>query len=307
MSKRDILRRINRALSPNKVDYSTLDSEIRRLKDSLEETVNVQTVNDVKRQLALFQKRLDFSPLVAEVERLKASSESRHSEANAAVAERMRTMLAECRNADAFVMETLSGEMVSLRESLSRSELAASSQIGTFNSNMAEIREAKDAVQDLISGIRKDMESLSLRDDVDSLVKGIGEKIEDIRRDLLARIGNLGGGSQNRQIKVNGVDYLTRYTDINLKGSITAASNNTTKSVDITFSGGGGGGFTELPATGAVNGSNVTYAFTQVPSYIVADGLWFKPTDSNGNTQWSSVGTTITMINPPATSIYGVA
>lgn len=66
-----------------------------------------------------------------------------------------------------------------------------------------------------------------------------------------------------------------------------------------------GGGLTEIPFTGAVNSSNVTFTVSVIPTYIVADGVWFKKLDSNGNPQWSSTSLTITMINPPSQSIYG--
>lgn len=72
---------------------------------------------------------------------------------------------------------------------------------------------------------------------------------------------------------------------------------------------GGGGGFTELQATGTVNGSNLTFTFTQVPTYIVSDGVWFKPRGNDAllTVFWTNVGTTITMVNPPSYSIFGVA
>lgn len=69
----------------------------------------------------------------------------------------------------------------------------------------------------------------------------------------------------------------------------------------------GGGGFTNLTATGTVDGANVTFTFTQVPSYIVTDGVWLTPLDNKGLTQWSNVGTTITMVIPPNSSIFGIA
>ncbi len=50
----------------------------------------------------------------------------------------------------------------------------------------------------------------------------------------------------NRLITVGNVNPLTKYTDINLKAgtnvTITTATNNTTKRVDVTFSASGGGG-----------------------------------------------------------------
>lgn len=83
----------------------------------------------------------------------------------------------------------------------------------------------------------------------------------------------------------------------------------TASSADWTLvnGGGGGGGFTMLPATGTVNGSNLVFTFSQVPSFIVADGVWFKPVSKNGTTYWTNVSTTVTMVNPPFDDIFGVA
>ena len=77
--------------------------------------------------------------------------------------------------------------------------------------------------------------------------------------------------------------------------------------IDLTITATGGSGFTELAATGDCNSSNVTFTFTQVPSYIVVDGVWLKPTGKSGMVNWTNVGTTITMVNPPAFDIFGVA
>lgn len=68
----------------------------------------------------------------------------------------------------------------------------------------------------------------------------------------------------------------------------------------------GGGGFTELPATGTVDGSNVTFTFTQKPTYIVSDHLWYKTTNKSGSTNWTGT-TTVTMVIPPVEDIFGVA
>lgn len=64
----------------------------------------------------------------------------------------------------------------------------------------------------------------------------------------------------------------------------------------------GGSGFTELTATGTIDDSNVTFTFTQKPSYIVADGVWHKENDG-----WTWSGLTATLTIPPSTAIYGVA
>ncbi len=50
----------------------------------------------------------------------------------------------------------------------------------------------------------------------------------------------------NRQIYINGADFLKKYTDYNIKAgsnvTITYVDNNATKKVDVTFSATGGGG-----------------------------------------------------------------
>lgn len=67
-----------------------------------------------------------------------------------------------------------------------------------------------------------------------------------------------------------------------------------------------GGGFTILSAIGTVDGSNQTFTFTQVPTFIVVDGAWYQKTDNNGVVQWSNVGLTISTTITPSNSIFGV-
>lgn len=64
----------------------------------------------------------------------------------------------------------------------------------------------------------------------------------------------------------------------------------------------GGAGFTELTATGSVNGNNTIFTFIQQPSYIVADGVWYKI-----NKGWSWSVLTATMFVAPTYAIFGVA
>lgn len=61
-----------------------------------------------------------------------------------------------------------------------------------------------------------------------------------------------------------------------------------------------GTGFTLLPATGTVNGTNTTFTFTQKPTYIVSDGTWYVE-----GAGWSWSGLTATMTVPPQTGIWG--
>lgn len=63
-----------------------------------------------------------------------------------------------------------------------------------------------------------------------------------------------------------------------------------------------GGGLTELPATGTINGVNTQFTFTELPTYIVSDGLWYK---ENGGWTWNAGTLTATMSVPPSFSIWG--
>lgn len=70
-----------------------------------------------------------------------------------------------------------------------------------------------------------------------------------------------------------------------------------------------GSSVTNLPATGAVNGINAAFVFTQKPSFIVSDHAWYAPTNASGTTNWTwNAGTlTATMTQPPIEDIFGIA
>lgn len=70
--------------------------------------------------------------------------------------------------------------------------------------------------------------------------------------------------------------------------------------MEINQGGSDGGGFTLLPATGAVNGINTAFTFTEQPDYIVSDGAWYRE-----NIGWTWSSPTATMIIPPNDDIFG--
>lgn len=73
---------------------------------------------------------------------------------------------------------------------------------------------------------------------------GESPDVEKVKAELLTKIvRNIGGGNMNRKITIDGVDPLTRYTDLNFIGG-TYAINDATKRVDFTPAGGAGGGHT---------------------------------------------------------------
>jgi len=94
----------------------------------------------------------------------------------------------------------------------------------------------------------------------DSSIKRLEEELKKLRKDIFARLSNLGGGNANRNIAVGGnTSVLSRYTDINIKAgsnvTITYANNDVTKYLDLTFASTGGsvGGVTRSIATTTVS------------------------------------------------------
>lgn len=65
----------------------------------------------------------------------------------------------------------------------------------------------------------------------------------------------------------------------------------------------GGGGFSELTATGTVNGTNADFAFTEKPDYIISDHAWYK---ENAGWSWNSGTLTATLSIPPESAIWGI-
>lgn len=110
-----------------------------------------------------------------------------------------------------------------------------------------------------------------------------------------------GAGGPTLRYLDDGTLISAHVTELNFGTNLSATYDGNGR---VTINATGGAGLTEITATGTINSSNVTFIFASVPTYIVADGVWVKATDTQG-TNWSNVGTTITMTNPPSFSIYG--
>ncbi len=65
---------------------------------------------------------------------------------------------------------------------------------------------------------------------------------------------------------------------------------------------GGSGGVTELTATGAINGGNAAYVFTEKPAYIYADGAKYR---ENHGWTWNSGTLTATLSFYPTFDVWG--
>jgi hypothetical protein len=86
--------------------------------------------------------------------------------------------------------------------------------------------------------------------------------------------------------------------------NLTAGANITISPAGVisTAAGGTGTGFTFLPATGTVDGVNVTFTFTQKPAYIISDSAWYR---ENLGWTWNNSILTATLDVPPQSDIFG--
>ena len=274
MSKRDILKRINKALSPNKVDFSLIDKEVETLKKKLEETVNIATIDDVKSELNKFKKKIDLSPLITEIDRIEELFNQKFKEIQKEIEEKDKEIEKNLDNDDEI--EKLNNEIALLKNQ--QQNLVEKKDLTIF-SKSDEIRGVEFRIDNTIKSVSDSLKNLSNKDEVKKVVKEIEEKIDDLRRNVLTRLSSIGGGSMNRQIRIGGIDYLTRYTDINLKAgsnmSITVANDDVKKSVDITFTASGGGVNIETP-TGDIDDSNLTFTVVNEPKLLNINGAVYS-------------------------------
>lgn len=167
-----------------------------------------------------------------------------------------------------------------------------------------------------IEPVRGKAKSMSDRmDALESLLTGRHGKLSETVDRLRKRVEKFTDyvvGAPNRSFYVNGSLPSAYFSDTNLVAgtgiTLTPSTNQTKATADILITASGGGGFTFLPATGAVNSVNPNFTFTQEPTYIVSDGAWYTRLDNNGAAQWTWDGvSTATMVVPPNGSIFGVA
>jgi len=249
--KIDVLKRINRALSPNKVDFSAFDLELNKLKKSLEETVNIQTVDDVKHQLEKFKNKIDLTPLSNEIEKIGQVFTEKSKEIQSVLDEKT-TELSNLKSdtskkglEDAHRMRELVGDISRLQNEITSLTVIQEADTAEFKKNLSEIESLRSATDTILVNLSDKLDTKASKNDLPKILSDTQEKIDTLRTELIDRMNKLGrGGSMNRQIFIGNSDPLTRYTDINLKAgtnvTINFVNNDTTKKVDVTIASAGG-------------------------------------------------------------------
>lgn len=262
MSRIDRLKQIARAISPQKVDFSAFDAELEKIKKSLEETVNIQTVDDVSRKLKQFQSKIDFTPLLNEIETIRNLFGQNTKDLENRIAEKNKELITAGDTRNLTQLNLLREEISNLKGDLSALPKV---DLEPLNKIVRDVRSTQLAFNERLSNINlKDYST------TEEATKVLDEAVRTLRVDLLNRLSKYGGGSINRQIYVGNTDALSRYSDVTLKAgsnvTLTVANNNTTKRAEITIAASGSGGGT-VRSINSISG-NTTAGSTSGTDYV---------------------------------------
>ena len=273
MKRNDILKKLNEVLNPDatSVDFKQFDQNVRDLKNSLKEKIQAKTLEDVNNQLEQFRKRINVDALTNSVMESMQGFKKETVDALTGIStiteEDTQKLNSEIEILKSLLEEKtqgLAGSVHSNNKTSEEQNTKIQSQIKQVNEILKKVStdrvlssgELKNEIGKLqnyfngkVSQITKDIEKAKQKNDESATkkeIKRLEDLLEQSRKELNNRISNLGGGSMNRQIFVDGDDPLTKYTDINLIAgtgvTLSYDDNETTKKSDITISSDGATG-----------------------------------------------------------------
>lgn len=252
-NKTKLLNNLLKVFAPDKtaVDFSEFDAEVEKLKSALKEKIQVQTIDDVNSQLERFKNHISLEPVVSAMKRIEEKVASQHSELMDEFEQKSLELDEAINNKEGDTKSKITSLRINLEEigaQLASLEEVRKKDIETIKKSIPDVTDIESMLNELSLETTSRLDALE-EFEIESpkdWTTDIGKQIDELRAEILTRISGLGGGAMNRQIFVNGVDPLLKYTDVNLKPganvTITYQNNETTKKVDITISSTGGGG-----------------------------------------------------------------
>jgi hypothetical protein len=275
----NLLSKLNGADEKTSEGFMAFDKGVEKLKEELKNKIQISTLDEVNNKLNSFKKNVDLKPLIEAVDKIKADFDAELG----SLIDQFNEKSQQLADLSKSTGKEVSDQLPSIVSDISDLRSQILSVIGTSNNTLGSLREEIKPFYKIESNLNKKLEDLKQEitdlDDRDLLndeekEKEIGDLktlINKNRNELLNVIANKGGGSMNRKITFNGVDYLTRYTDINYKSggtvSYTIRNNDQTKMVDVTISatGGSGGSVREIDSVsintlaGSTSGTDYAY------------------------------------------------
>lgn len=267
MQRKQKLQKLLKILTPDSTlpDFSSFDAQITQLKTNLKDKVTVKTLEEVNIALEKFKKRIDLQPLLDSL----AQIESSFKDDVQSLYEELQNQTEELNTADETRVKGLKLSISNLQSQITELETSFNSNIKKIKKSIPNLTDLEDRVSELT--LQLDTRITTLEDEEPQEIKDWTDTIEKLRKELMSRISQIGGGSMNRKITFGGIDYLTKYTDINYKAgsnvTFTVSSNDQTKMVDVTVAATGGSGGTvrsinsiSSPTTaGATAGTDYVY------------------------------------------------
>lgn len=215
--KRAKLKKILKVLDPT---FKDVGEEIRKIKKNLKQKVKIEVLSDVKGEIERLRSSIDLTPLRVSITRLEER-----------IFERVYSIERE-------LVDSTEAHAEALREEI-RAIASKKQEVVALKDNVKELESLRVSTEESISKLREAFEGVKNDKTHAKLLK---ESLDSLRKEFFTKFQEIGGGGQNRRIQINGTVMSSKYTDVNFIGGITAVDNNTTKQVDITFTGGSGGG-----------------------------------------------------------------
>lgn len=234
--------------------FQAFDDGVAKLKADLKEKIQINTLDEVNSKLKQFQSKINLEPLQASIDQLSTEFtqqiESLSTQLEDRVAELVQT--AEDKEVENEQGKSvLNDDITNIRTAITDLVNEQSKKLDALQKQLLESDQASDSATDSkIAGldlkiIEVDKKVVLNKDETDASLLEKDANLTKLRTELVSMIASKGGGNQNRQILVSGVDPLTRYTDINFKAgagtTITYANNDTTKKVEVTITATGSG------------------------------------------------------------------
>lgn len=207
--------------------FRAFDDGVKQLKQNLEEAIKVSTLADVNQKLKKLKETLNLTPLLDTFEQYTKN---------------YKQLDARLTNLDDLTSDELNKieeVIIGIQNKIRVIDNKPLQEIPDFT---PQITDLESRLITLIKATEANIDSKDKSDELRELISDLEKALTKTRLELM---NQMGGGSMSRQIRVEGVDALTRYTDIDFVGttsSITTLVDNTNKRVKIVFPSGAGGG-----------------------------------------------------------------
>lgn len=317
-----IIHKLKTGLEPVE-SFDELDAGIKQLTKKLHKKVEAKSLDNVNSTLESFRKDIDLSPIKSALDKLKSETGGIYTELGKHLESRAVELTTRAENA-LRTLESIQNDNESVREEISSIRGDSKNKDTILKTLSSKQEKSATEFSSLSSDLNKLIKELDSK--ISVVGKGTGEaesgiinlrkEFEKLRVELLTLVGGIGGGgNMNRQIKVDGVDVLKKYTDINLVAgsgvTLTTAVDETDKNVDITISAGAVAGATLADvSTNSDDTAKSLYTMTAgVPvEFESSDNntlLYLDETNERIGVGTDTPGTLFTVMGPTQSSAIG--